>query len=184
VCCCRRRDCPALPLHPPRRFDRHTDTGQAAEVERWWTIAPDAAIATVAGASFDVIELHTAIRADVVLDWLEDQGLTPGPALCAGLGRLQLLAAPDSYEADRYDCGSAAILYLPPGALVLLPPSRLGDGQPVAWLRPLDPGTNLPDGGELFFALFDLPVTPQLADPDLYTFPIPHPRARQAGVVR
>jgi hypothetical protein len=68
--------------------------------------------------------------------------------------------------------------------LVLLPPSRLGDGQPVRWLRPLDPGTDLPEGKELFFALFDLPVTPQLADPDIYTFPAPHSRSQQAGWAR
>jgi hypothetical protein len=171
VCACRRRDCPALPLHPPRRLDHDTDPRQAAQVARWWTITPDAGIATVAGAAFDVIELHTATPPEVILQWLPDQGFTPGPAIYAGLGRLQLLAAPDSYQADRYDCATAAILYQPPGALILLPPSRLGDGQPVTWLRPLDPGTDLPQGKELFFALFDLPVNQQLTDPDLYTFP-------------
>jgi hypothetical protein len=184
VCACRRRDCPALPLHLPRRIDQDTDAGQKAEVGRWWTITPDAAIATVAGTAFDVIELHAALRADTILTWLSDQGLTPGPALYAGLGRLQLLAAPDSYQADRYDAAAAAILYLPPGALVLLPPSRLDDGQPVQWLRPLDLGGDLPDGRELFFALFDLPTTRHLADPDIYAFPAPHPRSRQAGLVR
>jgi hypothetical protein len=184
VCACRRRDCPALPLHPPRRIDQDTDAGQKAEVGRWWTITPDAGIATVAGAAFDVIELHTAIQADTIVQWVSDQGLTLGPALYAGLGRLQLLAAPDSYQADRYDASAAAILYLPPGALVLLPPSRLGDGQPVRWLRPLHPGTDLPEGKELFFALFDLPVTPQVGDPDIYTFPAPHSRSQQAGWAR
>jgi hypothetical protein len=138
----------------------------------------------MAGATFDIIELRTALPPDVILTWLADQGLTPGPALCAGLGRLQLLAAPDSYEADRYDCGAAAILYLAPGSLVLLPPSRPGDGQPVRWLRPLDPRVDLPDGRDLFFALFDLPATRQLATPDLYTFPVLHPRSRQAAASR
>jgi hypothetical protein len=184
VCCCRRRDCPALPLHPPRRLDQDPKPRLPVQVEQWWAITPDAAIATVAGAAFDVIELHTAIPPDVVLTWLADQGLTPGPALSAGLGRLQLLAAPDSYQADRYDAAAAAILYLAAGGLVLLPPSRLGDGQPVRWLRPLHPGADLPDGREVFFALFDLPAIPQLADPDLYTFPALHPRSRQAGAVR
>jgi hypothetical protein len=184
VCACRRRECPALPLHPPRELDPPTDPGQATHVGRWWTITPDAAIATVAGATFDVIELHTVLPPDVILTWLVDQGLTPGPALSAGLGRLQLMAAPDSYEADRYDCGAAAILHLAPGSLVLLPPSRLGDGQPVRWQRPLDPGVDLPDGRELFFALFDLPATRQLANPDLYTFPALHPRSRQTAAAR
>jgi hypothetical protein len=184
ACCCRRRDCPALPLHLPRRFDHNTDAGQAAPVARWWTATPKAAIATVAGAAFDVIELHTALPAEAILTWLADQGLTPGPVLSAGLGRLQVLAAPDSYQADRYDCAAAAILYLPPGVLVLLPPSQQSDGQPVWWLRPLNPGIDLPDGRELFFALFDLPATPQLANPDLYTFPAPHPRSRQTATAR
>ncbi|HZD69505.1 MAG TPA: bifunctional DNA primase/polymerase [Actinomycetes bacterium] len=184
VCCCRRRDCPALPLHPPRRLDQNPGTRQVAQVEQWWAVTPDAAIATVAGAAFDVIELHTAIPPDVILTWLTGQGLTPGPVLSAGLGRLQILAAPDSYQADRYDASAAAILYLAPGTLVLLPPSRLGDGQPVRWLRSLHPGTDLPDGREVFFALFDLPVTPQLSDPDLYTFPAPHPRSRQTAVAK
>lgn len=184
VCACRRRDCPALPLHPPRPLNQHPNPRLPVQVEQWWAITPDAAIATVAGAAFDVIELHTAIRADIILTWLADQGLMPGPVLSVGLGRLQLLAAPDSYEADRYDCGAAAILYLPPGALVLLPPSRLGDGQPVRWLRPLDPDLDLPDGKELFFALFDLPATRQLTDPDVYTFPALHPRSRQTADAR
>ena len=179
VCCCRRRDCPALPLHPPGRLDHNPSTRQAAQVEQWWTITPDADIATVAGAAFDVIELHTAIPPDVILTWLTGQGLTPSPVLSAGLGRLQLLAAPDSYQADRYDCGVAAILYLAPGALVLLPPSRLGDGQPVRWLRPLRPDVDLPDGRDLFFALFDVPATRRLADPDIYRFPALRHGSRQ-----
>ena len=165
VCACRRRDCPAPPLHPPRPLVQQPNPWQSAQVARWWTLTPDAAIATVAGAAFDVIELHTAIRADVILEWLTGQGFTPGPVLSGGLGRMQLLAAPDSYEADRYDTAAAAVLYQPPGTLVLLPPSRLGDGQPVSWLRPLNPTTELPDGKELFFTLFDLPALRQLADP-------------------
>src|SRR5207245_2431402 len=93
------------------------------------------------------------------------------PVLYAGLGRLQLLATPDSYQADRYDSAAAAILYLAPGSLLLLPPSRLDDGQSVAWLRPLDPSADLPDGAKLFWTLAELPATQQLADPDVYTFP-------------
>jgi hypothetical protein len=138
----------------------------------------------VAGAAFDIIELHTAIPPDAILTWLTDQGLTPGPVLSAGLGRLQLLATPDSYQPDRYDCAAAAMLYLPTGALVLLPPSRLGDGQPIRWLRPLLSGADLPDGRELFFALFDLPATGQLADPDIYRFPAVHQRSRQTAAAR
>lgn len=64
VCTCRRRDCPALPLHGPRRLDQHPNPWQSAQVAKWWTLTPDAAIATVAGAAFDVIELHTATPAE------------------------------------------------------------------------------------------------------------------------
>jgi Bifunctional DNA primase/polymerase, N-terminal len=184
ICCCRRRDCPALPLHPPRRLDQDPNPRLPVQVEQWWAATPDAAIATVAGAAFDVIEMHTAIPPDVILTWLADQGLAPVPTIYAGLGRLQLLAAPDSYQADRYDAAAAAILYLPPGALVLLPPSRMDDGQSVRWQRPLNRSVNLPDGRELFFALFDLPATRQLADPDIYRFAALHPRSRQAGLAR
>ncbi|HEX8862625.1 MAG TPA: hypothetical protein VGC06_26740 [Actinomycetes bacterium] len=101
----------------------------------------------------------------------ERQRLKSGPILYAGLGRLQLLAAPDSYQADRYDSATAAILYLAPGSLILLPPSRLADGQSVAWLRELDPNADLPDGAELFWTLIELPANQHLADPDMYTFP-------------
>ena len=184
VCTCRRHDCAALPLHPPRQLDQDLGTWQAAQVEQWWIATPNAAIATVAGAAFDVIELHTALRADTILRWLADQGLPPGPVLDAGLGRQQLLAAPDSYQPDRYDAAGAAILYLAAGALVLLPPSRLGDGQPVRWLRPLNPDVDLPDGRELFFTLFDLPATRQLADPDTYAFPAIQRRSRQTAAAR
>jgi len=181
VCACRRRDCPALPIHGPRRLDRHTSAWHTSHVGRWWTANPDAAIATVAGAAFDVIEIHTAIPPDAILEWLPDQGLTPGPVLYAGLGRLQLLASPDSYQADRYDSAAAAILYLAPGSLILLPPSRLDDGQSVTWLRPLDPRADLPDGAELFWALVELPTNQQLADPDVYTFPTALRQPHHAG---
>src|SRR6266487_1652098 len=142
---------------------------------------PDAAIATVAGAAFDVIEIHSAIPPDAILEGLSDQGLTAGPVVYAGLGRLQLLAAPDSYQADRYDGAAAAILYLAPGSLILLPPSRLDDGQSVTWLRPLDPTADLPDGNELFWTLVELPANAQLANPDVYTFPAVVQQPQHAG---
>jgi hypothetical protein len=184
VCACRRRDCPAQPVHPPRRPDRDNGAQHMGYVGRWWTANPDAAIATVAGAAFDVIEIHSAIPPDAILEWLSDQGLTPGPVLYAGLGRLQLLAAPDSYQADRYDSATAAILYLAPGSLILLPPSHLDDGQSVTWLRPLDPNADLPDGAELFWALVELPANQQLADPDVYTFPAALQQPHHAGSSR
>jgi len=84
----------------------------------------------------------------------------------------------------RYDSAAAAILYLAPGSLILLLPSRLGDGQPVTWLRPLDSSADLPDGNELFWSLVGLPANRQLADPDVYTFPAPHQQPRQASFVR
>src|SRR6266536_3442473 len=133
VCACRRRDCPALPIHGPRRLDRDNDAWHTSHVGRWWTANPDAAIATVAGAAFDVIEIH------------------------------------------------AAILYLAPGSLILLPPSRLDDGQSVTWLRPLDPTTALPDGAETFWALVELPANQQLADPNVYTFPAALRQPHHAG---
>jgi Bifunctional DNA primase/polymerase, N-terminal len=180
VCACRRRDCPAQPVHPPRWLDRDNDAWPTSHVGRWWTANPHAAIATVAGAAFDVIEIHSAIPPDAILEWLSDQGLTAGPVVYAGLGRLQLLAAPDSYQADRYD-SAAAILYLAPGSLILLPPSALDDGQSVTWLRPLDPTADLPDGAELFWALVELPANHQLADPDVYTFPATRQQPHHAG---
>src|SRR6266540_2295618 len=51
VCACRRRDCPALPIHGPRRLDRDNDAWHTSHVGRWWTANPDAAIATVAGVA-------------------------------------------------------------------------------------------------------------------------------------
>ena len=184
ICTCHRRDCPAHPLHPPRQLDRNPNPRHVAQVGRWWAANPDAAIATVASAAFDVIEVHTATPPEAILEWLSHVGATAGPVLDAGLGRLQLLAAPDSYQVDRYDSATAAILYLAPGSLLLLPPSPLGDGQPVSWLRPLDPSADLPDGNELFWSLVGLPANRQLADPDIYTFPAPHQQPRQASLVR
>ncbi len=171
VCTCRRRDCPGLPVHLPRHLDLDGSARHARDVGRYWTATPDAAVATVAGAAFDVIEIHTALGGDLILDWLSAQDLPPGPILRAGLGRLQLLAVPDSYQPDRYDSATAAILYLPTGSLILLPPSPLNDGQSVSWLRSLDPGAELPDGAELFFALVELPTNRQLANAEVYTFP-------------
>src|SRR6266540_3202288 len=166
VCTCRRRDCPGLPVHLPRHLDLDGSARHARDVGRWWTATPDAAVATVAGAAFDVIEIHSAIPPTVILDWLASHALGRAAVLQVGLGRLQVLAAPDSYQADRYDSHIAALLYLPAGTLLLLPPSRLGDGQPITWLRPLEPAAELPDGKKLFWTLVELPANQPLADPD------------------
>jgi Bifunctional DNA primase/polymerase, N-terminal len=184
VCACHRRDCPALPVHPPRRLRRDDGAQDTSHIGRWWTATPDAAITTVTGAAFDVIEIHSAIRPNAILEWLSDHGSTPGPLLYAGLGRLQFLAAPDSYQADRYDSAAAAILYLSQGSLILLPPSHLDDGQSVTWLRPLDRSANLPDGAALFWTLVDLPANQPLADPDVYTFPEAIQQPHHAGASR
>ncbi len=168
---CRRLDCPALPSHPTGPLDQAAGARHLAHAARGWTDTPIADIATISGAAFDVVEVHGHLDADTVLGWLAGQLGTPGPVLAAGPGRLQLLAAPGCYQHDRYDGALAAVIYLPAGALVLLPPSRLGDGQPVTWLRPLDPLAGLPDGAALFRALLGVPANRRLADPAVYQFP-------------
>ncbi len=130
---------------------------------------PHADIATPSGAAFDVVEVHGHLAADTVLGWLAGQHA--GPVLAAGPGRLQFLARPGCYQHDRDDGALAAVIYLPAGALVLLPPSRLGDGQPVTWLRPLGTLAGLPDGQALFHALLGVPANRRLADPAVYQFP-------------
>ena len=173
---CRRPDCSAPPLHPTGRLDQYASARHLAHVGRWWATNPQAGIAVAAGIAFDVIELHTTLAAETILAWLADQHCPVGPVLHAGHGRLQLLTQPDSYQHDRIDRAAATILYLAPGARVLLPPSRLADGQPVTWLRPLDALTGLPDGTELFWMLAELPASRQPADRHVDVFP---PSARQ-----
>jgi hypothetical protein len=171
MCACRRRDCSASPLLEPGRRDPHASARQMTHAARWWTANPDAAIASLTGTAFDMIEIHSTIPPGTILEWLADQHVTLGPVLHAGHGRVQLLTKPDSYQHDRFDSAAAAILYLPAGSLILLPPSRLTDGQPVTWLRPLDTLASLPDGSALFWTLTDLPETRQLSDPAQYAFP-------------
>jgi hypothetical protein len=171
---CRRLDCPAPPLHPSSPLHQQGQEQQAPSVTRWWTTDPHSAIATLTGSAFDAIEIHTTIPPDTVLAWVHDQDPPIGPVLHAGHSRLQFLTKPASYQPDRYDSATAAILYLAPGTLILLPPSQLPGGQPVTWLRPLHDLDHLPDGTDLFWALTDLPANRQLPDPNTYAFHSSH----------
>jgi hypothetical protein len=175
VCACRRRDCPAPPLLEAGRLDAQASARQMTYATRWWTANPDAGIATLAGTAFDVIEIHSVVPPGRILECLADDHVPLGPVLHAGDGRVQLFAKPNSYQADRIDSATAVILYLPAGSLIQLPPSRLPNGKPVNWLRPLDAHATLPDGADLFWAVAELPANRQPPDPRQYAFPIERP---------
>jgi hypothetical protein len=171
---CRRLDCPAPPLHTAQPLSQPARRRQADQATRWWATNPHSAIASLTGCAFDIAEIHTTIPPDTILAWLTDQHQPTGPVLHAGHGRLQFLAKPHSYQPDRCDSATTAVLYLAAGTLILLPPSHLPDGQPITWLRPLGDLDRLPDGDDLFWSLVDLPPDRhQAPDPSTYVFHTP-----------
>ncbi len=137
VCSCGLLHCPAPALHPIGLVTAADATTEAVDVVCWWVAAPEAGIATPAGAAIDVVEVHHPAPAVALLGRVSELGGTPGPVIRAGRGCTQFLVAAGSTGAALERPDGDEVVLVPAGSLVFLPPSRLIDGQRVNWARPL-----------------------------------------------
>jgi hypothetical protein len=160
VCSCGRVDCPSPGAHPEGLRWRIQATTDAATIREWWTFRPDAPIVIPTGHAFDVIDIPESAGYGA-LERLDRLELWLGPVLATGDGRMQFLvmpgAAPDvasilrgrGWPGVQLDLGCRS-----EGGFIFAPPSRLGMGRTVRWIRePVDDSRRLPDARALLTSI-------------------------------
>ncbi|HZD69977.1 MAG TPA: bifunctional DNA primase/polymerase [Actinomycetes bacterium] len=176
-CSCGDLECPQPARHPIGTLTTADATRDLGQLSRWWLAHPIANVGfTTDETRVGVLELHHGAPADDVLRLLNESLVDPGPVILAGPGRLQFLVTPDdtspdhpatNIEEDPSDPAlpdAAQATCLEPGTVVLLPPSRLMDGERLRWLRRLVTTTRLPDVGPLLDTLVRLADSGALDD--------------------
>ncbi|HZD02107.1 MAG TPA: bifunctional DNA primase/polymerase [Actinomycetes bacterium] len=163
ACSCGRADCPTPARHPIWTTSVEDATLDAVSLAQWWVGMPDANVATPAGASFDLIEVCHPAPASQIACWLRKQGIGAGPLIGAGPTHHQFLVAAGAQGWSHAVTEHGGLMRLGrSGGLILLPPSRLGDGAACRWLRPIG-AAPLPDGARVYEALAGLPGAGELA---------------------
>ncbi len=168
-CSCGRQSCPAAGRHPMGALAAADVTVDAGVLGYWWGCSGpgswcQANVATMAGASVDVVELAYPGDWAAVLAWLRGHGLGDSPAFEVGAGLLRLVATVGRREqAVTESLAWGRVGRLEHGELVLLPPSVQPGGRGLVWLRAPEPKVALPDGERLFAALKALPPPDELA---------------------
>ncbi len=159
ACSCGQPGCPAPARHPIQGLTVNHATVNPDRVTAWWADRPNANLATPAGRSLDILELACASPAQQVTDWLDTQGIEPGPIIAAAPNRLHLLVRGSQPTTPRAaPLRDGRLVRVAADTLVLLPPSRRIDGHPVAWQRPFATrAAPLPDGERVWEALVHLP---------------------------
>lgn len=175
-CSCGDLECPWPARHPIGILTTADATRDLGQLSRWWLAHPIANVGfTTDGTRVGVLELHHGAPADEVLRLLNENLADAGPVILTGPGRLQFLVTPDGTSAGQTPADidedpsdpalpAAHVTYLEPGTVVLLPPSRLMDGERSRWLRRLVTTTRLPDAGPLLDTLIRLADSGALDD--------------------
>jgi len=156
ACSCGAPDCQTPAEHPIKPTTIDDATVRVIIVTEWCQTHPYANLATVAGTSFDMIEVPYRGKTAPLVAWLAAQSIPPCPIIDTGQGRLQFpVRNPPPATALRSTDGAAR--RLEPGTLVLLPPSQHIDGATVTWRRPFDDRTLLlPDAARMLRVLAGL----------------------------
>lgn len=159
ACSCGWLECPTPAQHAIGGMTVSDASTDLVLVAQWWTGGlSEANVATVAGATFGVVELRYSARPAEIRAWLAAAQVTLGPVLDGGIGRVQFLTAVGAPESRFASLGSTGgVRVLGHGSIALLPPSRLTNRHRVAWLQGPH-GVALPDPEQLFAALARLPV--------------------------
>ncbi len=161
-CSCGNLDCPRPAHHPVGTLAAADATRNLAQLSRWWAAHPTANVATFTDESrVGVIELHHPAKADHVLRLLNTHRADQGPVIQAGQGRLLFLVKPTQPHPDHeptvagHSSNSGEVSSLAPGTLVLLPPSRLMNGERLRWMRRPYHTTRFPEAAPLLALLSD-----------------------------
>jgi hypothetical protein len=177
ICSCGRLRCPAPALHTLGLVTASDATAETVDVLCWWAATPQANLATPAGATVDVIEVHHPAPAVALVARVCQLGAEPGPVIRAGRGCTQfLVAAGSTASLASSEPDGDEVVIVPPGSLVFLPPSRLIDGQRLTWVRPLPDAARLQPAERLLPALVEAARTVTTlgpARPRPALFPVP-----------
>jgi hypothetical protein len=168
-CSCTDLDCPNPARHPIDALTSADATQDLSQLSRWWLAHPAANVATVTDAErLGVIELRHFARLEHILRLLNAYQVERGPIIVTGPGRLQFLVQPDGATlgpSTPRASDDTTLSSLSPGTLVLLPPSRVMDGNRLGWARRLHHVTHLPAATPFLAQLTDFVATGALDDP-------------------
>jgi len=157
VCSCGTPDCPTPAAHPIKPVTVDDASVRVMVITQWFQTHPSANLATVAGTSFDVIDVPYQGKTAPLLAWLAAQAILPCPIIDTGHGHLRFPVRTPPPTTTLPDTKGAA-RRLAPGTLVLLPPGRHPDRAIVTWRRPFDARTLLlPDAARMLHVLAALP---------------------------
>ncbi|WP_433889026.1 bifunctional DNA primase/polymerase [Streptomyces sp. CA-111067] len=156
-CSCDRIGCPIPALHPVSLAWQTQATCDPERVEQWLRGQPLANFVTATGVGHDVLDVP-AEAGRLALERLSPDSATLGPVAALGEDRMLFFTASRGTPAEEeewwpceLDCHPETadehpgIRWHCRGSYVLLPPSRLPDGQTVQWLPGRGPELPLPD---------------------------------------
>jgi hypothetical protein len=167
-CSCTDLECPDPAYHPIDALTTQA-THDLSQLARWWLAHPTANLATITDSDkVAVIELRHFVRPEHVIRLLKAYEIERAPLIHPGAGRFQFLVRPDHAKlgpTTPEPIKGTTLTTLPPGTLVLLPPSRLMSSFRVGWLHRLDHATQLPAATPFLAQLTDFVATGALDDP-------------------
>jgi hypothetical protein len=135
-------------------------------IRNWWEARPEANVILVTGRVFDVLDIP-AVPGARALSRMGDAGVKTGPVAVSGADRMMFFVTTRGAPTDEdewWSCGldsspdfsttTTALRWHCRDSYVLAPPSRLGGGQDVRWVRQ-PAGNPLPDALRLLEYLVD-----------------------------
>jgi hypothetical protein len=135
-------------------------------IRNWWETRPEANVILVTGRVFDILDVPVVPGARA-LARMDAAGVGTGPVSVFGADRMMFFVTTRGAPADEtewWSCGldsspdfstaAAALRWHCRDSYVLAPPSRLGAGQDVRWVRQ-PAGHPLPDALRLLEYLVD-----------------------------
>jgi hypothetical protein len=168
-CSCDRVGCPTPGMHPISFAWQTQATTDPQKVDQWLRVHPQANFVTATGSEHDVLDVP-ATAGRIAIERLEAQGVAIGPVASSSYGDERLLfftatrGTPDQEDEwwpCELDCHPETVDDHPGlrwhcrGSYVLLPPSRLPNGDVVSWLPGHGPDRPLQDPLPLLEALTD-----------------------------
>jgi hypothetical protein len=169
-CSCVRIGCPTPGRHPVSFAWQTQATTDAAQVTRWAREQPRANFVTATGRSHDVLDVPEP-AGRMALERLDAAGTPTGPVAESDGARMLFFTASrgtpddeDEWWPCELDCHPETMDEHPGlrwhcrGSYVPVPPSVLPGGGPdavVRWLRPPEPGAELPEPLTMLEALTD-----------------------------
>ncbi|MHB1845348.1 MAG: bifunctional DNA primase/polymerase [Deltaproteobacteria bacterium] len=139
LCSCRRTQCASIGKHPMTRYGVKDSSGQADQLERWWSEWPEANVGVATGAQSNLVVLDIDPRHggdDSLLELEKEFGKLPATptSLTGGGGQHFLFLHPGG---GRRVASATAVRpgvdIRADGTLIVAPPSRHASGSDYHW---------------------------------------------------